>query len=307
MTGHLWRRAVAPGRDIPLSNSPSPAPDTFHNNRVIVQAECLAWASVSPNKASLILSATGKTCLIIDILSCIFSQFADVTLSESDDREKELDTSHRRSDFSLMMEEVGKSGLCFAAIQFRYQTGKTMTKRSIQQTIGSMRIPLWVWEIVVLGIVAAMWVGTTAYADDRIVLDSHTIGMIGKPVRSLEGKKLGRIKDLVVHWRNERYAQYAVLSVGGFWGLGEEHVAVPWTTLSQSREKDHFVLNMKEEQLKDILASTVYRFYDRSSAAVFRGNRSTTSHAMKGHSNSHTNISIAMSSGIQSTRETNVP
>jgi sporulation protein YlmC with PRC-barrel domain len=183
-----------------------------------------------------------------------------------------------------------------------------MKKGSASRAMKAMRIPRWIWGIVTLAIVSIVWVGTIAHADDQIMMESHTIRMIGKPVKSSEGKKLGRIKDLVINWRSDGYAQYAVLSVGGFLGLGEQHVAVPWVTLTPSKDKEHFVLNMNEEQLKDMAASTVYRFYDRSSAAGFRGSRSTTAspaHAMKSGGNSEANISIAMSFGMQNTTEPN--
>lgn len=174
----------------------------------------------------------------------------------------------------------------------------------------AMRIPIWICGIVTLAIVAVVWVGTSAHADDQIMVESPTISMIGKPVKNSEGKTLGKIKDLVINWRSDGYAQYAVLSVGGFMGLGEEHVAVPWATLVQSKDKEHFVLNMKEEHLKAISASTVYRFYDRSSAVGLRSSRSTTvssAHALKGNSNSQANISIAMSFGMQNPIEPNIP
>lgn len=185
-----------------------------------------------------------------------------------------------------------------------------MTKGAIRQAIETMRIPAWLWGIVTLAITAIVWVGTLAHADDQIMIESHTRGMIGKPVRSSEGKKLGEIKDLIINWRSDGYAQYAVISVGGFLGWGEEHVAVPLVTLTLSKDEEHFVLNGNEVRLKDIAASTVYRFYDRSSVAVFRGGRSTTAepaHAIKGDDDFRANIAIAMSSGRQSVTETNAP
>jgi len=61
-----------------------------------------------------------------------------------------------------------------------------------------------------------------------------------------------------------------VVASGGFLGLGDEYFAVPWEALTLSDSKEQFVLNMKEEQLKDILGFVMYHFYDRSSAVVRR-------------------------------------
>lgn len=186
-----------------------------------------------------------------------------------------------------------------------------MAQGSIRQAIETMRIPTWTWGIVTLAITAIVWFGTLAHADDQSMMESHPMGMIGKPVKSSEGKRLGIIKDLVINWRSDGYAQYAVLSVGGFWGWGEEHVAVPLMMLTPSNDKndkEHLVLNMKEEQLTEMTASTVYRFYDRSSVAVFRGSRSkTVEPAMKGESTSRAHVSIALSFGLQNATATNHP
>ena len=51
-------------------------------------------------------------------------------------------------------------------------------------------------------------------------------GLMGMDVRNLQNQKLGDIKDLVVDLHSGRVA-YAVLSVGGFLGIGEKYIAVP--------------------------------------------------------------------------------
>ncbi len=66
----------------------------------------------------------------------------------------------------------------------------------------------------------------------------------------MEGKNLGEIKDLVINWRSGGYIEYAVLSFGGFLGLGDKYFAVPWELMVLSRDKEQFILNVKEERLK---------------------------------------------------------
>jgi len=159
-----------------------------------------------------------------------------------------------------------------------------------------------IWTIVVF-----VWVGTLAHpVDQSAEMSSSTSMMIGKPVKNLEGKDLGKIKDLAINWRSGGYIEYAVLSFGGFFGVGEEYVAVPWVALTPGNNKDYLVLNVKEEHLKDAFESVVYRFYDRSSAAVFRSGRSTPAllsnvpHATKGdNARSDWNVSAARPLGTQ--------
>jgi sporulation protein YlmC with PRC-barrel domain len=136
------------------------------------------------------------------------------------------------------------------------------------------------WGIVTMRIVLVIWVGTVAYADDQIVRMSHSTDMTGKLVKDREGNFLGRIQDMVFHWHSDGYTEYAVLALGGGFGEGEEHVAVPhvavpWEALTPNTRKGHFVLNMNKVQLNDYSELVVYRLYDRSFAAVLGVGRST--------------------------------
>lgn len=124
-------------------------------------------------------------------------------------------------------------------------------------------------------IVLVIWVGTVAYADDQLVKGANTPGMIGQLVTDREGNSLGKIQDVVLHWRSHGYAEYVVLSFGGFLGVGEAHVAVPWEALTPNTRKDHFVLKMNKAQLNEYPQLLVYHFYDRSFAAVLGAGRST--------------------------------
>ena len=117
--------------------------------------------------------------------------------------------------------------------------------------------------------------------------------------KNLDGKNVGKIKDLVISWRSDGYIEYAVLSTDGFWGLEDEYsIAVPWGALTPSDNKEHFVLNVKEEHLKDAPGFTVYRFYDRSSAVAYRGDRSpvvSSAPMMRGDIKSDVTVSVARS------------
>ncbi len=150
-------------------------------------------------------------------------------------------------------------------------------------SVRALLIALVGWGIVMARIVLVIWVGTVASADAQLVRTANPSDMIGKVVKDREGRVLGRIHDVVFHWRSDAYTEYAVLSCGGWWGVGEGHVAVPGEALTPNTRKNHFVLNMDKGQLNEAPDFVVYRLYDRSFADVLGGDRSmaaSAAHAM---------------------------
>lgn len=73
----------------------------------------------------------------------------------------------------------------------------------------------------------------------------------GKQVENLSDEKLGDVKDLVLDPQNGRVA-YAIVSVGGFLGMGDREVAVPWEAMDVTHEDDktHLSLDITKERLK---------------------------------------------------------
>src|SRR5687768_12965023 len=61
---------------------------------------------------------------------------------------------------------------------------------------------------------------------DRVQKTNKASGIIGMEVRNKENQKLGEVKDLVMDINTGRLS-YAVLSVGGFLGVGEKLIALP--------------------------------------------------------------------------------
>ena len=49
--------------------------------------------------------------------------------------------------------------------------------------------------------------------------------IVGTPVKNQQGEELGKIRDVVIDFHGHVF--FAVLSHGGFWGIGERLVAVP--------------------------------------------------------------------------------
>lgn len=70
--------------------------------------------------------------------------------------------------------------------------------------------------------------------------------LIGEDVFSLEGESLGDIKEIMLDMRTGKVA-YAVMSFGGFLGMGDKLFAVPWAILTLDTVNKHFVLNIDKE------------------------------------------------------------
>ncbi|WP_375184483.1 PRC-barrel domain-containing protein [Aquabacterium sp.] len=72
--------------------------------------------------------------------------------------------------------------------------------------------------------------------------------IIGSDVRNLQGEKVGDIKDVVLD--RQGMVSYAVVSTGGFLGMGNRMHAVPWSALRSVPGRDHRVLDIDKERLK---------------------------------------------------------
>lgn len=73
--------------------------------------------------------------------------------------------------------------------------------------------------------------------------------IIGDDVKNAQGENLGDIKDLMIDLDSGRI-EYAVLSFGGFLGMGDKYFAVPWSALSVDQEDKCMILNVDKETLE---------------------------------------------------------
>lgn len=71
----------------------------------------------------------------------------------------------------------------------------------------------------------------------------------GTDVYNVADEHLGHIKKLMIDKRSGRVA-YAVMSFGGFLGIGEEYHPLPWETLSYDPTRDGYVVSLTKEQLE---------------------------------------------------------
>lgn len=71
----------------------------------------------------------------------------------------------------------------------------------------------------------------------------------GDKVVNNEGEHLGKIEELMIDLADGRIA-YAVLSFGGFLGLGNKLFAIPWQTLSPRADEHIFLLDIPKKTLE---------------------------------------------------------
>jgi hypothetical protein len=87
----------------------------------------------------------------------------------------------------------------------------------------------------------------TAHPDHRCISseDIH-----GTTVYGADDSNIGEIDHLIIDKLSGRVA-YAVMSFGGFMGLGHSHYPIPWGALTYDRSLGGFRTNITEQQLKD--------------------------------------------------------
>lgn len=71
----------------------------------------------------------------------------------------------------------------------------------------------------------------------------------GTKVYSPDGEKIGTIHDVMIDKSTGKVA-YAVMSFGGFLGIGERYHPLPWSTLRYETDKHGYLVNVTADQLK---------------------------------------------------------
>lgn len=79
------------------------------------------------------------------------------------------------------------------------------------------------------------------------VLSASTLK--GETVVNSKDETLGTIEELMINLDKGCIA-YAVLSFGGFMGMGDKLFAIPWSALTLDTVEKRFVLDVKKEMLE---------------------------------------------------------
>ena len=87
----------------------------------------------------------------------------------------------------------------------------------------------------------------------------------GTDVYNLQGDKLGTVDDIMLDKVSGK-AIYAIMSFGGFLGIGEKYHPVPWSMLTYDTNKGGFVVPLDKRQLQGAPAygAGEMRFGDRN-------------------------------------------
>lgn len=73
--------------------------------------------------------------------------------------------------------------------------------------------------------------------------------LTGDDVVNRQGDNLGTIKEIMIEVSSGRVA-YAVVSSGGFLGIGDKLFAIPWSALTLDVDRKCFILDVDAERLK---------------------------------------------------------
>ena len=88
---------------------------------------------------------------------------------------------------------------------------------------------------------------------DTVTQQTHSLiasdRVEGTPVRRTSGEKIGTIERLMIDKISGSVA-YAVLSFGGFLGMGHKHAPIPWARLTYDRTLGAYRLDLSEDELR---------------------------------------------------------
>ena len=87
----------------------------------------------------------------------------------------------------------------------------------------------------------------TVHPDHKLISSND---VQGTEVYGAGNKNVGEIDHLIIDKLSGRVA-YAVMSFGGFLGLGHSHYPIPWSALTFDKSLGGFRTNITEQQLRD--------------------------------------------------------
>ncbi len=101
--------------------------------------------------------------------------------------------------------------------------------------------------------------------------------VLGTAVVDASGQKIGQIEDIVLD-KESNYIMFAVVSFGGFLGMGDKFHPLPWNMLDYDPEQDSYVVNVTREQLQAAPADSVSAL-TRNDGQAFRDSAHSYYHA----------------------------
>jgi sporulation protein YlmC with PRC-barrel domain len=87
---------------------------------------------------------------------------------------------------------------------------------------------------------------TTATGHTNAILASR---VTGTKVCDASGRNVGEVKDIVLD-KTSNNIMFAIVSFGGFLGMGEKYHALPWAELDYDPSSDAYIVSWTKEQLQ---------------------------------------------------------
>ena len=88
---------------------------------------------------------------------------------------------------------------------------------------------------------------STASTEGRRLISADKVE--GTTVYNRSGERLGTVEDVMLDKISGKVA-FAVMSFGGFLGIGEKYHPLPWSTLTYDVQQGGYVVDMTRDQLE---------------------------------------------------------
>lgn len=75
-------------------------------------------------------------------------------------------------------------------------------------------------------------------------------------VKDAQGNKIGEVEDIVLD-KQSNNIKFAIVSFGGFLGIGEKYHPLPWSLLDYDPEEDAYTVTVTKAQLEAAPADSI--------------------------------------------------
>jgi sporulation protein YlmC with PRC-barrel domain len=103
---------------------------------------------------------------------------------------------------------------------------------------------------IIISLVLTFYLCSTKIIEIMLPVNLSASTIIGTDVENPQGDNLGDIKEIMLDTTSGRIS-YAVISFGGFLGIGDKYFAVPWEAFSIDDDQETFILDVSKEKLEN--------------------------------------------------------
>jgi len=84
--------------------------------------------------------------------------------------------------------------------------------------------------------------------DETLLRPRRATEIKGMAIRNSQGQSLGKIDELVIG--TDGTITYAIMSHGGFLGIGDKLIPIPWKAVKQGKDDNSLIVNIARETLE---------------------------------------------------------